>query len=284
VLKVYLGVEHLRLTKGETHFYRFNNPGDGPSLRLRIGYEVHPRPPVIFFLYCIKTKVGCKILSKKFSKFGVLSPQSSSQIEKFGGRNPNMKYFVLFLAAFVSISGHAWTVMVISSNPKAEWVDVKGEKHNLKIGQFLNYGDSIITGAGTKVKMIENYSVMVIGENTTLKIEEPEKKDGPPSPLTLNLIAGKARFKVDKTEAAKYRYRIPSIVAGVRGTEFVLTAATEKEVLCVLEGEVGAEIIKSGAKAVVKKNIGWIREGDQEGKLLPTTTEQRESWVKATSL
>lgn len=195
-----------------------------------------------------------------------------------------MKCLVFMAISFVSFSGHAWTVMVLSSEPKAEWINAKGEKQPLKVGQFLNYGDTVITGAGTKVKMIENHSVMVIGEKTTLKIEEPEKKDGPPSQITLNLSAGKARFVVDKGEAKKYRYRIPSIVAGVRGTEFVLTAATEKEVLCVLEGEVGAEIVASGAQATVKKNIGWIREGNQEGKLLPTTSEQRQNWVKATSL
>jgi hypothetical protein len=195
-----------------------------------------------------------------------------------------MKYLVLLMMSFMSISGHAWTVMVISSNPKAEWLNVKGEKQNLKVGQFLNFGDTVITGAGTKVKMIENHSVMVIGENTTMKIEEPAKKDGPPSPITMNLIAGKARFEVGKTEAAKYRYRIPSVVAGVRGTQFVMAAAAEKEVLCVLEGEVGAEVLKNGAKAVVKKNSGWIREGEHEGQVLETTDEQRANWVKATSL
>lgn len=195
-----------------------------------------------------------------------------------------MKYFALGFALFVSVSAHAWTVMVISSGAKVDWINVNAEKAALKVGQFLNFGDTIITGPGAKVKMIENHSVMVIGENSTLKIEEPVKKDGPPSEITLNLQAGKARFTVDKTEAKKYQYRIPSIVAGVRGTEFVLTASPEKEVLCVLEGEVGAEIIASGAKAVVKKNIGWIREGNQEGKLLPTTPDQRKGWVQATSL
>jgi hypothetical protein len=195
-----------------------------------------------------------------------------------------MKYISLGMVLLSAISSHAWTVMVLSSGAKAEWINVKNEKAPLKVGQFLNYGDTIVTGENTKIKLLENHSVLVVGEKTTLKIEEPLKKDGPPSPITMNLMSGKARFTVDKTEAEKYRYRIPSIVAGVRGTEFVLTASAEKEVLCVLEGEVGAEIIASGAKATVKKNIGWIREGGQEGKLLPTTPEQRKNWVQATSL
>jgi len=195
-----------------------------------------------------------------------------------------MKYLILAMTLGVSISGHAWTVMVLSNQAKTEWINVKGEKQPLKVGQFLNFGDTVITGAGAKVKMIENHSVLVMGEKTTLKIEEPVKKDGPPSPVIMNLLSGKVRFTIDKTEAAKYRYRIPSVVAGVRGTEFVLTASPEKEVLCVLEGEVVAQIIASGVQANVKKNIGWIREGGQEGKLLETTQDQRKSWVQATSL
>jgi hypothetical protein len=191
---------------------------------------------------------------------------------------------VLLLSLAISHAAKAWTVMVLSSKPSAIWVNVKGEKTPLKVGQFLGPGDIVVTGAGTKVKLIENHSVMVIGENTNLKFSEPEKKDGPPSPVTITILNGKVRFKVDKTEAQKYKYRIPSIVAGVRGTEFVLTSSMEKEVLCVLEGEVGAEIVASGAKAVVQKNIGWIREGNQEGRLLPTTPEQRKSWVDATSI
>ncbi|MGZ5279368.1 MAG: FecR family protein [Pseudobdellovibrionaceae bacterium] len=195
-----------------------------------------------------------------------------------------MKIFLLALTLGVSISGHAWTVMVMSDQSKTEWINVNGVKLPLKVGQFLNFGDTVITGAGAKVKMIENHSVMVVGEKTTLKIEEPLKKDGPPSPIIMNLMSGKVRFTVDKTEAAKYRYRIPSIVAGVRGTEFVLTASPEKEVLCVLEGEVVAQIIATGNQANVKKNIGWIREGNQAGKLLETTNEQRKTWIQATSM
>ncbi len=194
-----------------------------------------------------------------------------------------MKYMLSTLFVFIAISAKAWTVMVISSNPKATWIDVNSQSQPLKVGQFLGVGDTVVTGAGTKVKLIENYSVMVIGENSRMKIEESPTKDGPPTPATLNLSAGKMRLQVGPTEAKKYNYRIPSIVAGVRGTEFILTASPEKEVLCVLDGEVAAEVLSSGAKAVVKKNTGWIREGKEEGKILPTTYEQRKPWIQATS-
>jgi hypothetical protein len=195
-----------------------------------------------------------------------------------------MKCFSILPLLLMSVTAQAWTVMVLSSNPKATWVNVKGEKSPLKVGQFLSPGDIVVTGAATKVKLIENHSIMVIGENTNMKLVPPEKKDGPPSPVTITIMGGKLRLKVDKTEAQKYNYRIPSIVAGVRGTEFVLTASMEKEVLCVLEGEVGAEIVASGAKATVKKDFGWIREGNQQGQVLPTTPEQRKNWIDATTL
>jgi hypothetical protein len=190
---------------------------------------------------------------------------------------------ISLILASLSFQAKAWTVMVMA-NSNAEWIDVDSQRQALRVGKFLNIGDTIISGAGNKIKLIDNHSVMVIGENSKVRIEEPERKSGMPEPVVMTLVQGKVRFTVDKTEAQKYRYQLPSIVAGVRGTEFVLTASPDKEVLCVLDGEVAAEIKATGAKATVKKNIGWIREGKEEGKLLPITPEQRKDWVKATTL
>ncbi|MEZ0393000.1 MAG: FecR domain-containing protein [Pseudobdellovibrionaceae bacterium] len=194
-----------------------------------------------------------------------------------------MKFHLFILMQIFALSANAWTVIVMTK-PNAQWINVLDEKNPLKVGQFLAFGDTVITGPGTKLKLVEQHSVMVIGENSTVKIEESPYKDGVPHPATLFLQNGTLRLQVDPPEAKKYRYKIPSIVAGVRGTEFVLAASKEKEVLCVLEGSVEAEISATKKKAVVKKNIGWIREGLDEGKLLPTTVEQRQEWVKATSL
>ncbi len=195
-------------------------------------------------------------------------------------------HFISFI--FLSLApsmGFAWTILVIS---KPGLVSINGTPG--KVGDKLKESDVVVTGKNTKVKLIEGRSILVIGESSKVSIEtkklgkikivETDKETLP----QVFLQAGKARFQIDSAEAKKYRFRIPSVVSGVRGTEFFLSASTEKEILCVLEGEVGAKIISNQQEAKVTKGIGWIREGEKEGILIETTEEQRKDWVQATDL
>lgn len=196
---------------------------------------------------------------------------------------------VIFATLFSQIGfikqANAWTVLVVSGNGGAT---IKGQP--LKVGMNLKLGDAVKTAAGVKVKLQEGFSIMVIGEKSELAIE---LSDVPKIKLVSNdsekleqiaLKNGVVRFQIDKKEATKFRYRIPSVVAGVRGTQFFMSASPEKEVLCVIEGEVGAKIVHSGAEAKVEKNIGWIREGNKDGVLVKTSDEQRSKWVEATDI
>lgn len=189
---------------------------------------------------------------------------------------------VLFPLLF-SFSAQAWDIYVIHGTGL---VTLNGKP--AKVGDKFQGSDLLATGANTKVKLLEGHSVMIVGENTQVSAETKKlgkiklvatDKDTNPQ---LFLKSGKLRFQIDKAEAPKYRFRIPSVVAGVRGTEFFMSASKDKEVLCVLEGEVGAKIISNNQEAKVEKGIGWIREGDKEGILIQTTEKQRGDWVADT--
>jgi hypothetical protein len=154
----------------------------------------------------------------------------------------------------------------------------------------VKLGDTVKTAAGVRVKLQEGFSIMVIGEKSEVAIEtsnvskinlvqtDSEKLE------QISLKSGMLRMQVDKKDAAKFRYRIPSVVAGVRGTQFFMSASPDKEVLCVIEGEVGAKIVSSGAEAKVEKGIGWIREGHKDGILVKTSDAQRAQWVDQTDI
>ncbi len=192
---------------------------------------------------------------------------------------------IAMLALINSQSAIAWDIYVIQGTGLAT---LNGKP--AKVGDKFQGSDVLATGANTKVKLLEGRSVMVVGENTQVSAETKKlgkinlvatDKDTNPQ---IFLKSGKLRFQIDKSEAPKYRFRIPSVVAGVRGTEFFMSAAKDKEVLCVLEGEVGAKIISNNQEAKVEKGIGWIREGNKEGILIKTTEQQRAEWVAATDL
>lgn len=192
--------------------------------------------------------------------------------------------FSLFpiLFSFLSSTSFAWTVMVVRGS-EATFQSKDGATKPLKVGQVLAEGDRVKSGKESKVKLVENKSVVVVAENSNLILKAADKSTEE-NLTTLFLEKGNLRVQVDKPEAAKFKFRIPSIVAGVRGTEFFMSASIEKEILCVLEGSVNAYEIATKGRAVVEKNIGWIREGNQPGKLLPTSDEQRAGWISKTNV
>jgi len=111
-----------------------------------------------------------------------------------------MKLGLLVLSLFLSVPASAWTVLVLSK-PGAEWINIEGKKQIVKVGTALKEGETLITGEGVKVKLIENKSILVVGEKTNLVIEKA--KDPKSKSATLFLSQGKVRLQIDKPEAQR---------------------------------------------------------------------------------
>lgn len=175
-------------------------------------------------------------------------------------------------------SARAWNVEALSGK-EAQRTNLKGQKQVLLKGDKLNEGDVIET-QNSRVKLKFSESTYIIAENSALRWSASDANSKAP---TLDLLKGKSRALIDKITAPKFRYKIPSAVAGIRGTEFFMSASPEKEVICVLEGTVEAEeLIGEKRKAALTENKGWIREGDKPPVIIETSEKQRIDWKKAT--
>lgn len=183
-------------------------------------------------------------------------------------------FFVSFVFSSSALAELPWTVAAIKGT--GAQIVSSGKSTLAKVGDAISLGQEL-RSEKARLKLVRGRSVLQIAENTTLRFERLEETERRP---TVNITRGAIRANLDVKEAKEYEYKIPSAVAGVRGTEIYFKAQPEQEVICVLKGEVAArELIKLKRSAVLQKNIGWIRDGDKDPVIVETKDDQRKGWT-----
>jgi hypothetical protein len=131
------------------------------------------------------------------------------------------------------------------------WVERRSgnssERKPLAIGMELKGGDTVITGAGSRalVKLSEG-SVVKIGENASLLINEIEPDSGGVFKAAMRVAQGAFRFTTDLLQKARRRevsIRVATVTAGIRGTDLWGKSSPDRQVVCLIEGaiDVGAD-------------------------------------------
>ena len=97
-----------------------------------------------------------------------------------------------------------------------------GETKPAESGQILYHDDMIRTGKDSYAEvMVQNVGVFRLAENSELKLEELQSKDK----TIIRLDKGKAGFFLLKIPSKEQvQVRLPTAVAGVRGTNFLVSA------------------------------------------------------------
>lgn len=92
----------------------------------------------------------------------------------------------------------------------------------IKPGEILQHGDTIRTGPASVAEVIvQNVGMFRVSENSELKMEELQEKNK----TIIRLDKGKAGFFLLKqTQDQDTTVRLPTAVAGVRGTKFLASA------------------------------------------------------------
>ncbi|MBN2510519.1 MAG: FecR domain-containing protein [Spirochaetales bacterium] len=121
------------------------------------------------------------------------------------------------------------------------WVDVKtgkGAPVEAFIGDEISTGDSVITGSdGTATLEREDALTITVAPDTVFVLQELETDKGKETAMAA--AVGSVRFKFGRLLGREPQIRTPSMVAGVRGTEFTVWTAPEGSTLiAVTSGEV----------------------------------------------
>jgi len=135
-------------------------------------------------------------------------------------------------------------------------VQREGSILDAEFGLSVFQGDILKTGIDSLLILeLNNKSELKLRENTILVLEGTGKE------TSLILKSGSIFSRVNKIINGSFSVRTPSMVAGVRGTEFFVaygrTIETEPDIwLCVNEGSVDVSLTKTGDSVIVNEGEG----------------------------
>lgn len=159
-------------------------------------------------------------------------------------------------------------------------VERNGGRRAIGKGAAIHYGDTMFTGKNSRVRFtLLEVGSFTLESDTSVSIDElfEEAKD---ETMVLRMAAGYLWARVSRLSSSKRRLEVhtPTVIAGVRGTEFELTAAVDgSAAMAVDEGSV--ELAVEGETLVV--DSGSMAEVDADtgrGALAPAPERRRRDW------
>ena len=130
------------------------------------------------------------------------------------------------------------------------WVDVKtgsGDIYELFMGDEVRVGETVITGDdGLAELQPESGSRIVIHPGTVFSLQERTVNGQKRS--VVSTAVGSVAFRFNKMTGAEPDIATPSMVAGIRGTEFTVFAGADGSSLIVVES--GAVAVESQGRSV----------------------------------
>lgn len=122
------------------------------------------------------------------------------------------------------------------------WLDRDGKSVPLAPGEQLRNGDTVRTGANSRLLLqMGEGSAVRLGENASLKLDNLGKRKDDFFTATLDVAAGAFRFTTDVLSKLRRRevdVKIATITAGIRGTDLWGKAASDKDLVCLIEGKI----------------------------------------------
>jgi hypothetical protein len=141
---------------------------------------------------------------------------------------------------------------VIEAVQMPAWVERGGVRAPLPAGTELQANDKVVTGANGRllVKLAEGSSVK-LGERAQLAIADVQTRRDNVFVATLRVLEGAFRFTTDVAAKARRRevsISVATVTAGIRGTDFWGKAASDRDIVCLIEGRI--ELQRAGDSAV----------------------------------
>ncbi len=165
-----------------------------------------------------------------------------------------MKPTLIFLSLLLwSSAVFAAPVAWVEGVQMPAWLERTGVRQPLSVGIELKNNDEIRTGASARAQLrLGDGSRVRLGENAQLKLDDlPEKLDlNKVFSASLDVLAGAFRFTTQAVLKLRgerdIKVKISNITAGLRGTDVWGKAAPDRDILCLIEGEVS---VSRGAEA-----------------------------------
>jgi hypothetical protein len=179
---------------------------------------------------------------------------------------------------------------VVEAVQMPAWMERDGIVVPLAPGTPLTARDAVRTGANARllVRLAEGSSVK-LGENGVLHLDEiVTRKDDGVFAAALNVLQGAFRYTtaiLQKARRRDVRITIATVTAGIRGTDLWGKAASDKDIVCLIEGDIE---VTRGTDAPIRmdqpKSFYVAPKGQAPLPVAPVTDAQLAQWAAETEI
>jgi hypothetical protein len=198
--------------------------------------------------------------------------------------NKQISFLFVSIFYFVASNAHAWTIEKVQGVAS---VVSQGKKQAAAVGTKLPAGAIIETKADGKVELKDGESLLWLAPNSKFLLRKLTNDDYSEVGI-LEITKGSLRAKFKRPEGPDtfpYEVRSKSVVASVRGTEFIVSVEGRDEQVCTLEGLVRVSSLKSAAEGWdVSARHGLFVKPNEMPKVRETSAEQEKKWLEVTTL
>jgi len=179
---------------------------------------------------------------------------------------------------------------VVEAVQMPAWVERDGRRLPLAPGMALESRDALRTGPDARLLLtLAEGSSVKLGENALLRLDAiaTRREDGFFS-AAMDVIAGAFRFTtaaIAKTRRRDVSVRIATATAGIRGTDLWGKAASDRDIICLIEGEI--EVTRGADVPITMdqpRSFYVAPKGQPPLPVAPVSDEQLAQWAAETEI
>lgn len=196
---------------------------------------------------------------------------------------------VLVAGICLLFSSHNFAAaIVVKGVQMPAWVEREGRLMPLKVGTVLTRKDQLRTGLNARILLgMEDGSDVKLGENGILRLDELNVEKDLFS-AALQVLKGAFRFTTDqitKQNRRDVKILIGTATVGIRGTDIWGKSTDEKDIVCLLEGNITVNRGDDPTLTMQEPLTFYIApKGKPAQSVAAVSTEQIGIWAKETDI
>ena len=167
------------------------------------------------------------------------------------------------------------------------WIDRAGVRLPLAPGAELRAHDQVTTGAGSRLLLrTADGSSVKLGENAILALDDMRMREDDVFAAAMKVAQGAFRFTTDAL--AKFRgrrevkIRFATVTAGIRGTDLWGKSTPDRQIVCLIEGEIEVTPEGEGAIRMEQPMSYYSRDYGMSRAVAPAPADELRAWAAET--
>ncbi len=160
-----------------------------------------------------------------------------------------MKLALALLALLSALPAFAADNVIVEGVQSPAWVERDGRRSPLAPGMQLDNRDRVVSGRNARVLLrMPEGSLVKLGEDARLGLDQIEtRREAQKNVVTATLDVLQGAFRFTTQAATRFRgerridVRIATVTAGIRGTDLWGKAAFDRDIVCLIEGDISVQ-------------------------------------------